>query len=318
MPYMCCGRGEKFTIFAAHMDTVFDDTKPFEIKKEGDIWTCPGIGDDTANMVILMLMAKYVIENRPKLSHNVLFCWDTGEEGLENLRGIRELMRREKDNTAEFITLDSVYTALICQAVGSVRYKITIQTKGGHSYRNFGHTNAIERAAALVQKLYSVTVPDIEGTHTTYNVGMISGGTSVNTIAQSASLMYEYRSDSEKCMQIMQQHLHRAIEEIKPGCESVTCQEIGRRPAGRERVNMTRQQELEHRCMEAAHEVLGKNMNIVCQPGSTDCNIPMSLGIPSVCTGGYIGGGAHTRHEWVDVSSMDTGLEIMLKFLAKT
>ena len=310
-PYQCENKNELLVIMA-HTDTVFPDLEPFTVKVEGNVASCPGIGDDTANVAILLTLIKYVIENKLNAPKGVVFVLNAGEEGLGNLKGSRQIVKDYEGRISEFVSLDGSYTGVCNGAVGSMRYNIEVKTEGGHSYGSFGNRNAIQRLAAIIEKLYQVEVPHDGNSKTTYNVGMISGGTSVNTIAQQAEMLYEYRSDSRKCLEIMGQNFNKIIEEAKKDCLSLTVTVLGERPCMGD-VDADRQAALLNKTKEAIATRYDKE--VATYPGSTDCNIPFSVGIPSVCFGGYIGKGAHTREEHIYLDSMPVGTEIVAAFL---
>ena len=310
-PYQCENKNELLVIMA-HTDTVFPDLEPFTVKVEGNVASCPGIGDDTANVAILLTLIKYVVENKLSAPKGVVFVLNAGEEGLGNLKGSRQIVKDYEGRISEFVSLDGSYTGVCNDAVGSMRYKVEVTTEGGHSYGSFGNRNAIQRLAAIIEKLYQVEVPHDGNSKTTYNVGMISGGTSVNTIAQQAEMLYEYRSDSRKCLEIMGQTFNSIIEEAKKDCLSLAVTVLGERPCMGD-VNADRQAALLNKTLEAIATRYDKE--VATYPGSTDCNIPFSVGIPSVCFGGYIGKGAHTREEHIYLDSMPIGTEIVAAFL---
>ncbi len=310
-PYQCENKNELLVIMA-HTDTVFPDLEPFTVKVEGNVASCPGIGDDTANVAILLTLIKYVIENKLNAPKGVVFVLNAGEEGLGNLKGSRQIVKDYEGRISEFVSLDGSYTGVCNGAVGSMRYNVEVKTEGGHSYGSFGNRNAIQRLAAIIEKLYQVEVPHDGNSKTTYNVGMISGGTSVNTIAQQAEMLYEYRSDSRKCLEIMGQNFNKIIEEAKKDCLSLTVTILGERPCMGD-VDADRQAALLNKTKEAIATRYDKE--VATYPGSTDCNIPFSVGIPSVCFGGYIGKGAHTREEHIYLDSMPVGTEIVAAFL---
>lgn len=309
-PYNCIG--EKYIAFTAHMDTVFLETDPFAVTHEGSVAKCPGIGDDTANMAAMLLLARWAIHKQVQFDHPLLFVWDTGEEGLGDLRGVRGLMEDYAGHIAALVALDAVYPNMVNSAVGSVRYRITIETAGGHSYRNFGSPNAIERMAALIETFYQQLLPEIEGCTTTFNVGVVSGGTSVNTIAQSAELLYEFRSDRLEGLERMDAQMRRILQEAEKTCSRLTFEEIGRRPAGG--APASGQAALEQHWIDAVAAIL-PDRKVKAMAGSTDCNIPLSQGIPAICIGGYRGGAAHTHEEWIDYDSLETGYALLLRFL---
>lgn len=310
-PYQCEGKNELLAIMA-HTDTVFPDMEPFTVKVDGNIAACPGIGDDTANVAILLTLIKYVVTNKLNAPKGVLFVLNSGEEGLGNLKGSRQIVKDFGDRISEFVSLDGSYTGICNKSVGSMRYKVELDTEGGHSYGSFGNRNAIQRLAAVIEKLYEVEVPHDGDSKTTYNVGMISGGTSVNTIAQHAEMLYEYRSDSRICLETMGKYFSEIIEEAKKDCLNLKVTVLGERPCMGD-VDAQRQEALMQKVKQAIatryHE------EVKTYPGSTDCNIPFSVGIPSVCFGGYIGKGAHTREEHIMLDSMVTGTDIIAAFL---
>jgi len=304
---LCCEGERPIICFMAHTDTVFPDIEPFEVKQEGDIVFCPGVGDDTACLASLMIVARYFIKNYTPKKYGLLFVCNSCEEGLGNLKGTRKIAEDFGDRLECLISIDGTSEAVCNRAVGSTRYKIKIKTEGGHSFSDFGNDNAIAVASALIARLYSIEVPDIENTKTTYNVGMISGGTSVNTIAEDAEFLYEYRSDSSECLDIMKGVFDGIISEFRGYGFDIETQILGQRP-GMGPVDPVAELELSELCADAIEMACGGE-RVPFRSGSTDCNIPLSLGIPAACFGSYIGGGAHTRDEWISLKSIYPGTE---------
>lgn len=307
------GEEKPLAVFAAHTDVVFPDREELPLTVDGNIIRCPGAGDDTACLVALMMAAKYVARGladgslRPKET-GVLFVCNSCEEGLGNLKGSREICRRYGERMREFVSFDCHLDQMYNRAVGSQRYRITIQTQGGHSYADFGRPNAIARLAELIGCLYKIQVPT-EG-KTTFNVGTISGGTSVNTIAQEAWMLYEFRSDVRSSLQYMEERFMEIIrQEQKKGDMKLLVETVGIRPCGAD-VDEKRQRDLEERVKRAAAAAAGKEPRA--SAASTDCNIPLSMGIPSVCAGTFYGGGAHTREEFVDSASLPMGVQVAM------
>ena len=293
------------TCFVAHSDVVFPDTEKLPLTvADGKIF-CPGIGDDTANMVALMMAAKYIAEQnlKPK-DGGLLLVINSGEEGLGNLKGTRKLMEDFGHRIREFIAFDAHDCQGVGIAVGSRRYRIEIDTEGGHSYTAFGNRNAIAYLASLIDTLYTIKVPP-KG-KTTYNVGTISGGTSVNTIAQHAEMLYEFRSDERESLEIMDRHLQAAVEFYRTKGVQVTVTPVGDRPCSGD-VDGEKVQAMMDWANEASIRHYGKPHSF--DRGSTDCNIPLSMGIPSICVGCYNGDRSHTREEWVEIDSLLPGLK---------
>ena len=199
-------------VYMAHMDVVFPDKEDLPLTENGDFIFCPGIGDDTACLVCLLMAAKYLAraikEDRleevyPSHLPGLLLVCNSGEEGLGNLKGVRKICEKYGNQISAFCTFDSQLDKLVDQAVGSERFRITVRTQGGHSFNDFGRDNAIEKLAEVISLLYRIPVP--ENGRTTFNVGQIQGGTSVNTIAQEAHMLYEFRSDRKENLDIYAQ-----------------------------------------------------------------------------------------------------------------
>ncbi len=310
-PWQCEGKSS-VTCLAAHTDTVFPDTEPFQMEIRDGRAYCPAVGDDTVSVAQLMLIMAYVAEYRPDCPAGMLFVLNACEEGLGNLDGVRRLFADWEGRIGRFITLDGSYSSIVTKAVGSVRYKIVIETEGGHSYGAFGNRNAIEKMARLISLLYDIEVPKLPGVTTTYNVGSISGGTSVNTIAQRAEMLYEYRSDAREGLSAMRRKFDEAVSRIRPFCGALTVQVLGERPCSGS-VNLGELKELTDRAAEVIESHTGVQPAL--RSGSTDCNLPLSLGIPAICFGGYTGGGAHTREEYIDLDSLPVGFRIVASFI---
>ena len=320
---MIRGTGEgtlPVAVFMAHTDTVFPDMEPMPIVEVDGKICCPGVGDDTANLVVLMMTAAYILENnlRPK-DYDMLIVANSGEEGLGNLKGSRQIVKEFGDRIACFYSFDGGCGGYMDKAVGSHRYRVEARTVGGHSYGSFGNPNAIAVLAGMIGSFYELKVPN-KG-YTTYNVGTISGGTSVNTIAQQAEMLYEYRSDDREDLAFMEKHFWSVIESYRAKGHDIRVELVGDRPCGGE-VDPAKQQELADLAVkvlsEAYPEIWAERMasgKIKGFSGSTDCNIPLSMGIPSICFGCYVGGGAHTREEWVMADSLMPGWQAAMNVM---
>ncbi|MBR5947619.1 MAG: M20/M25/M40 family metallo-hydrolase [Clostridia bacterium] len=300
------------TCYTAHTDVVFPDTAPLTVRKEGDRLYAPGVGDDTANVVAILMMLDYIRENRLRPKAPVMFVFNSCEEGLGNLKGIRQIMKDHAGRVKEVVSFDCNLDGGICaKAVGSERWRVTAQTVGGHSFGVFGNPNAIHHMAKLVSRLYEQEIPQLECI-TTYNVGIISGGTSVNTIAQSCELLYEYRSDNREALTYMRDSFKTLLSSANCADARFDAELIGERPCGGN-VDEAAFSELIVRCSEAITAVTGRSPQLVM--GSTDANIPLSLGVPAATFGLLNGGGAHTREEWLDIPSLKVGLEVGLRLV---
>lgn len=303
-----CDKSQKITVFAAHTDTVFPDMEPMSYFDDGEKVHSPAVADDTASVVVLLLMAKYFIENKIKPPNGILFVCNSCEEGLGNLKGMRKIFDDFDSRIKQFITFDSNLDKVNDACVGSHRYEIEVITQGGHSYEEFGNINAISIASEIVSKIYEIKIPQKEGTKTTYNVGTFSGGTSVNTIAQNAKFLCEYRSDDIGCLSYMEEEFKRIFDGTKNSGANIRITRVGERPCAN--IDKKMVDELKELVVPEIEKVIGKKVSF--KSGSTDCNIPLSKGIPALCIGANIHGGIHTREEWVDKQSIIRGLEIAI------
>lgn len=302
---------DKLTVIVAHTDTVFPDLEPMPYTDDGEIIKCPGVGDDTASVAVLLLVAKFLIENNVKPTDGLLIVCNSCEEGLGNLKGTRQIFADFAGRVKQFVSFDSGRLNHIYDScVGSVRYEVEVKTEGGHSWGAFGNKNAISYLSKIVNAIYSLDVPQIEGERTTYNVGTIEGGTSVNTIAQNAKMLCEYRSTSADALAIMQERFFEIFDSVRAMGAEVNVTVVGERPSARG-VDKSEIDRLRSLISTAMKKVIGEEST--CSSASTDCNIPLSLGVPAICFGVYHGGGAHTRSEWLRKDSLPLGLEIALE-----
>lgn len=301
----------ELTVIVAHTDTVFPDMEPLPYREENGIAYCPGAGDDTASATVLMYVAKFFKENNIKPEKGMLFVLNSCEEGLGNLKGTRQIFKDFEGRIKQFVSYDGCTPNRIANAcVGSHRYEVTVKTEGGHSYGKFGNKNAIHELSKIATKIYEIEVPKEEGSKTTYNVGTISGGTSVNTIAQEAKMLCEYRSTHATCLAVMKKYFEEIFESVRSDDVEVLVELVGNRPCSE--VSEELQEELAKKCEKVILEVTGEK-EVIRGSSSTDCNIPMSIGIPGIAMSVYKGGGAHTREEWVDLSGFENGLERGIK-----
>ncbi len=293
-------------VFMAHSDIVFPDTKELPLVVEDGKIKCPGVGDDTANVVALLMVAKYItVHNLSPKNDGMLIVINSGEEGLGNLKGSREIIKDFGNRITAFFSFDGCNCHITNAAVGSKRYRVEITTEGGHSYGKFGNRNAIAYLASMINSLYAIKVP--EGGKTTYNVGIINGGTSINTIAQQAEMLYEFRSDNRESMKIMENHFNAAIGFYRQKSISINVDLLGDRPC-MGNVNPQSEQILMDKTAEAVRKYFKQEPTF--EAASTDCNIPFSMGIPSIGVGCYLGDGLHTREEYVDIASLHPGLKL--------
>ena len=304
-----CDDSDEITVFVAHTDTVFPDREPMPYYDDGEKIHSPGVADDTASLVILMLMAKFFVENKLVPEKGIMFVCNSCEEGLGNLKGTRQLFKDYEGRIGKFISFDTALKSVSDRCVGSHRYEVEVLTEGGHSWGAFGNSNAIAILSDIVSEIYKIQVPEKEDSRTTYNVGTISGGTSVNTIAQSAKMLCEYRSNDIECLEIMRNRFEGIFKSAQAEGVQVNVKKVGDRPCGN--TDPAEIEEFKKVIVPVIEDVLGEKVTF--KSMSTDCNIPLYLGVPALCVGLVTLFGVHTREEWMDKASLVLGLEIAIK-----
>jgi acetylornithine deacetylase/succinyl-diaminopimelate desuccinylase-like protein len=299
------GSGPRVMI-AAHLDTVFPEGTDVRTTREGDRIAGPGIGDDCRGLAVLLTLAKVFKETGLTPQGRVYLVGNVGEEGPGNLRGMRHLFEKEFPGAIDFfVSVDGGGGAeIVSRAVGSHRYTITFSGPGGHSYGAFGMTNPMHAMGRAIAHIADLQVP--AGAKTTFNVGIVRGGTSVNTITPQAQMDVDIRSESASNLLEMDRRLRAAVargvaDELNrwPASRApitVRYDTIGIRPTGGQRDDA-----YIVRTARAAATLLDDGLSWTPRTiaSSTDANIPIALGIPAIAiNGGGGGGGAHGTGEW--------------------
>lgn len=303
---------DQVAVVMAHMDIVFPDETELPMKEEGGRLFAPGIGDDTANLVNLMMGAKYILEKNCQPEVTLLLVANACEEGLGNLKGSRQIWKDYGGRIREWISFDGYLGECVNCAVGSYRYQVTVQVQGGHSYSDFGRENAIAVLAGIIHDLYQIKPPS--ETKTTYNVGTIQGGTTVNSIAQKASMLYEFRSASQKCLKEMEASFEAVIGKWRDKGYGISTEILGIRP-GNGPVDNEKLEALTRANSAVIESCIQGPVKI--KASSTDANIPLSEGIPANTFGTVRGDLAHTREEWIETGSMREGMMVALNVLGR-
>lgn len=303
---------EDIVLFMAHTDTVFPFDVPLTYVDDGEKIYCPGVIDDVACLVNMLVAVKYIVENGIKLNRTLMFVANACEEGLGNLKGCRQIFKDYGSRIKHMYTLDGGYSHIVNDSVGSHRYEVTAITEGGHSFGAFGNRNAIAVLSDIISEIYKIEVPHRGNSKTTYNVGTISGGTSVNTIAQNATMLVEYRSDNVECLKEMEKKYAEIFEKANGNCLELKVNLVGNRPC-MDKMDMDKLNKLSD-FVASVQAKYGK-CDVARTSGSTDANVPHSMGIPAICVGVYVGGGAHTREEWLLKESLKPGFAIALELM---
>ncbi len=294
------GTGTKSLLIAAHLDTVFGMAVPLQVTASEGRLAGPGIGDNSLAVAAVLSLPQLLERAGLKPAVDVLITGNVGEEGLGNLRGIREVMKAHPEVGA-VIALEGHNLGRVTHvAVGSRRYRITAVGPGGHSWGDFGQPNAIHVLAKFIADLDAIPLPRTP--KTTLNVGIIEGGVSVNTIAPSASCLLDLRSTDENSLQRLTERVTRlASKHSRPDGVTLTLETIGERPAGVAPVDSPIV-----KVATATLSVLGVGATL--DASSTDANIPIAAGIPAVCIGLTSGGNVHRVDEFIDTESVPMGL----------
>ncbi|MEW6320245.1 MAG: M20/M25/M40 family metallo-hydrolase [Acidobacteriota bacterium] len=291
-------------VFSAHLDTVFPEGTDVRVTREGTVLRGPGIGDDCRGLAVVLAVVRALNAAKVQTPGTITFVGTVGEEGLGDLRGVKALFNDTlKGQVDRFVSIDGTGLGITHIAVGSLRYRVTFKGPGGHSYGAFGLVNPIHALGRAMARIADFEVP--LDPKTTFNVGRIGGGTSVNSIAFDAWMEVDMRSADAASLTALDAKFHKAVddavadENARWGRRELTVVKdlVGDRPAGRSAATSP--------IVEAAVSVTrALNLPVALDEGSTDSNIPMSLGIPAVTIdGGGRGTGAHALHESFDTTN---------------
>ena len=297
-------------VFSAHLDTVFPEGTNVTVKREGNMLRAPGIGDDCRGLAVVLAVARAMVTANIQTPGTITFVGTVGEEGLGDLRGVKHLFREGlKGQIDRFVSVDGTGLSIATTAVGSLRYRVTFKGPGGHSYGAFGMVNPIHALGRAMARIADFEVP--RQPKTTFNVGRIGGGTSVNAIPFEAWAEVDMRSADPASLKALDARFHKAIDEAvaaenaRWGSKQLTVdkQLVGDRPAG-----STPPESPIVLAAISATKALGLTTTL--DEGSTDSNIPMSMGIPAITIdGGGRGSGAHALNESFDTTNSWQGTQ---------
>jgi acetylornithine deacetylase/succinyl-diaminopimelate desuccinylase-like protein len=315
--------GGPLVAIVAHLDTVFPEGTDVTVKRSGTRLTAPGVGDNTRSLAVLLALLRAMDETNIRTASDILFVGNVGEEGLGDLRGVKYLLQKGKykDRIKQFIAVDGTGegTSIANGGVGSKRYRVTFKGPGGHSYGAFGLVNPAFAMGAAMQKLSGIQVPQTP--KTTFNVGVVGGGTSVNSIPFETWMEVDMRSESplelEKLETAFLMIVRQAADDenkarsTKEGKLSADIKLVGDRPSGQ----TARTSPLVQMAVASA-KAAGSTPSLVFS--STDANVPISMGIPAIRLGsGGTGDRAHALDEWIDVEKTSSlkGIRALLATL---
>jgi tripeptide aminopeptidase len=288
----------------AHLDTVFPAGTETTVTRKAGKLHAPGIGDNSANVGALLWLARMLQENQVVLPGKLIFAANVGEEGLGDLRGIKKLIAAFGAEVHRVLVVDGKVGNLVNAGVGSRRYQMIIQAKGGHSWADFGASSAIHALGELISRIAKTAVPTEP--QTTYNVGKIWGGTSVNAIAEEAGGLLDMRSVSPEALATLENTVLQSCDAVAKEFQvTVTRQLVGDRPAASNDSNAGMVE-----LIRTLHQELGITSEI--KPSSTDANVPIAQRIPAVTIGTYRGENTHRLEEWIYEDSLRLGMQQLL------
>jgi acetylornithine deacetylase/succinyl-diaminopimelate desuccinylase-like protein len=305
-------------IIAAHLDSVFGSDVRIDIRGEGSRWIGPGVSDNARGIAVALAVARSLVHTGARLPFRTVLAFTVGEEGPGDLRGVKHLFRQGSPlNPARaFIAVDGGgLRRIICRALGIRRYRVRVRGPGGHSWTNWGRTNPAAAVGRFMAGIRDLELPDEP--RTTLTAARHGGGTSINAIPEESWVELDLRSEAASQLEAVQKRLHEVLEislaEERRGREgdlTADWELIGERPAAR----MASDEPLVVACREATRAVGIEPEYAV---SSTDANVPMALGIPSIAIGGGgRSGDTHTEHEWFEDTDGAAGALRLLHILS--
>lgn len=293
----------------AHTDTVFPSTVPITVRRDGDILRGPGIGDNSLSIAAMLSTLDILDELQIETAADIVAVANVGEEGLGNLRGAKAAVARYQKNLGAVIAIDGHLGNITHIGVGSKRWRITVHGPGGHSFGAFGRPSAIHGLGKIIAAIADLEVP--QNPKTTFNVGIIEGGTSVNTIAAEASAVLDLRSVDPAVLEQLANQVKQIVEQRAGHGLQTEIEVLGERPAGR--------RGLSDPLVQLAAEVLTTlGIEPIYSASSTDANIPISLNIPAVCIGITHIERTHTLDEFLSIPPIGTGLAQLVALSRQT
>lgn len=303
--------GENPIVVGAHLDTVFPAGVPLQLKRNGRVLRLPGIADNGSGIVALLWVLRAAREIGLRFRRPLIAVGNVGEEGEGNLRGIRHLFNVPpwEGRNCEFIAIDVGGVQRIThRALGSRRFRVKMIGPGGHSWADFGRPNPVHAMATAIHMFVAGAGRRVG---VSYNVGIIRGGIAVNAIPSDAVVEVDLRSTATEHLDRLEDHLkHSMLDSAASSSVECRVELIGERPSGQTPV----QSELVQAALEATRRI---GLDAQLDVGSTDANIPMSLGLPAIAVGaGGTCGNVHTPEEWFDPLHRQLGLQRLLVLIA--
>ena len=293
-------------LIAAHLDTVFPAGTDLAVRRDGARIYGPGLGDNSMGVAALLHLAQALGQTNVANAGDIWFVANVGEEGLGDLRGMRAAVDTLGNRIGAAIALEGCEPGRVIHAgLGVRRYRISAAAGGGHSWSDFGSSSAIHALVRLAAQLTQINVP--KEPRSSFNIGVIEGGSSVNTIAERASLLLDLRSTAPAALDTLIDQVEKSVAEAREAEPGVTfgIEIVGDRPAG--------SIPPDHALTQLAGAAyLAEGLGAIYEIASTDANIPLSYSIPAVCIGVCDGGNAHRLDEYIDPTRLPNGMRALL------
>lgn len=298
-------------VVTAHMDTVFPQGTSLDISRTAERIYAPGIGDNSIGVACMfgLLWELRLNSADTRLPADIWLVANVGEEGLGNLRGMRKVVEKFSGDVLAYVVIEGMVLGQIFHRGLEIRrFRLTVETPGGHSWVDYGRPSAIVEISKLVSQLSELPLPQVP--RTSLNVGMISGGTSVNTIAAKASLELDLRSENSRTVETLVRKVEIAAEKANKSDVRVSLEQIGNRPGGKIPAS--------HPLVRlAGHCLKSRGIQPQLSAGSTDANIPLSKKFPAICVGVTYGSEAHTSSEYIETGFIPQGLGQMVDLVTR-
>jgi acetylornithine deacetylase/succinyl-diaminopimelate desuccinylase-like protein len=292
------GNGRPPLVVSAHLDSVFSPATDLAHRRSRTRLTGPGIGDNAVALAALVELAFDLRDRRP--AGDIWLVANVCEEGLGNLRGMIEVVERFGKSVAAYLVLEGMALGHIYhRALPVRRYRLQVRARGGHAWIHWDRPSALHKLLRLGEQLLRIPLP--REPRTTLNIGTMSGGRSINTIADEASLELDLRSESDRTLEELEARIQETISRHQDESVAIRLDLVGSRPGG--------DLGTDHPLVLAASESLRRNgeRDRILEAGSTDASVPLNRGLPGICVGLTKGGEAHTLHEYIEIRPMRRG-----------
>lgn len=300
----------KSLLIAAHTDTVFPREVDLTVTRKNDTLHGPGVGDNTVALATVTFLKQAFEELGMTPAIDIVITGNVGEEGLGDLRGMKAVCAALPDMVGAIAVEGHALGGVTHDAVGSRRYRVTVTGHGGHSWGQAGTPSAIHHLAQMIAGMDNI--PLTKDPKTSFNAGIVQGGISVNTIAPEAIAVLDMRSTSAEALEALVSEVDGVLAMPRPHGIEVSVEVVGDRPAG--------SQPADGILVQIADQVLNEAgiTDIRHEPGSTDANVPIAMGIPAICIGVTTGGFAHREDEYINISPIPTGFAHLVTVILKS